>query len=93
MVEEIIKYNCDVDGYPNTRINLESIILKLKTSTEIDILNIIDEIEKVNSHNIQVYMNTYFNKQEAIKHSDNIQNTLSKGTKHFISLKRMSEGK
>jgi len=80
------------DGYPSESINVEDIIRKISINED-SLIDLVDVIEKINKHNLQVYMNKYFNRPEAIRHSDNLFNTLSSGTSPLLKLKKMSEGK
>lgn len=91
-LNEAVKENSDENGYPISEISLANILMKIECSTANDIIEIVEVIEAVNSHNIQAYINQSMTNKEAIRHADNLLNHVSKGTSAFIRLKRMAAG-
>ena len=81
------------DGYPMKEIHAISEIQNMPCQTPEDLLTILDFVEFVREHNVAVYTNTYFSKEEAIRHSDALFHySKSEGVSNFVQLLRMSKG-
>lgn len=81
------------NGYAMKEIHAISEIKNMPCETTQDLLNIIDFVEFVREHNVSVYMNTYFSKEEAIKHSDALFHySKSEGVSNFVQLMRIVKG-